>query len=169
MKLIENADAVIWDMRNNGGGDPLTINQIFSHYMEPGIEYISFYNRAGEVEGVMSTREQLDASRNLQVPVYVLISPNAFSAAEEFSYNFKTFKRGILIGDTTGGAANPGDLYPVGDGFSVFVPNGRPVNPITGTNWEGVGVTPDIGVPADQALEVAINEAKMQLGVGVSK
>ncbi len=164
MQLIENADAVIWDIRENVGGDPQTVNQIFSHYMEAGIDYISFYDRDGNVRGTMTTREELNAKRNLEIPVFVLTSKNAFSAAEEFAYNFKTFERGVLVGETTGGGANPGGRFPVESNFQVFVPTGRPVNPLTQTNWEGVGVVPDIEVPADEALAKAIQEAMTRIG-----
>ena len=37
----------------------------------------------------------------------------------------------------------------------ISVPYDRAVNPVTGTNWEGVGIIPDVAVSADQALETA--------------
>jgi len=87
--------------------------------------------------------------------VYVLTSKRTFSGAEEFSYNLKNLKRATIIGETTGGGAHPGDGFRINEHFGMFVPTGRAISPITKTNWEGTGVTPDIAVPADQALHVA--------------
>ena len=87
--------------------------------------------------------------------VYILIDNNSFSAAEDFSYTMKNLKRATLVGETTGGAANSGDMVRLNDHFSLFLPTGRGISPITNTNWEGVGVTPDVKVTSDQALNEA--------------
>jgi C-terminal processing protease CtpA/Prc len=88
-------------------------------------------------------------------PVYVLTSKRTFSGAEEFSYNLKNLKRGTIVGETTGGGAHPGEVSRLTAHFTIFVPNGRAINPISKTNWEGVGVEPDVKVAADDALHTA--------------
>jgi len=94
----------------------------------------------------------------------VLTSKRTFSGAEEFTYNLKNLKRATIIGETTGGGAHPGGVFRINEHFGMFVPTGRAISPITKTNWEGTGVTPDISVPADQALLVARSMAlKKQL------
>ena len=80
---------------------------------------------------------------------------HTFSGAEEFTYNLKNLKRATIVGETTGGGAHPGGGFRVNEHFSMFVPTGRAISPITKTNWEGTGVKPDVEVPADQALIVA--------------
>ena len=85
----------------------------------------------------------------------MLTSDGTFSGAEEFAYDIQTQRRGEVVGDTTGGGAHPGGLRRVTDTFGVFVPAGRAVNPVTGTNWEGTGVLPDVPVAADGALRTA--------------
>jgi hypothetical protein len=87
--------------------------------------------------------------------VYVLTSHDTFSGSEELAYDLKTQKRATIVGEVTGGGANPRDVFPLPDSFSIFVPTGSAVNPITKTNWEGVGVQPDVVVPADKALDMA--------------
>ena len=87
--------------------------------------------------------------------VYVLTSKRTFSAAEEFTYNLKNLKRATIVGETTGGGAHPGGPRRINEHFAIWVPSGRAINPISKTNWEGTGVTPDIDVPADHALKVA--------------
>jgi C-terminal processing protease CtpA/Prc len=91
-----------------------------------------------------------------QKPVYVLTSKTTFSAAEEVAYDLKAARRATLVGETTRGGANPANRpVPLSYGLKVFIPNGRVEHPLTGTNWEGVGVAPDVAAPADQALSAA--------------
>jgi C-terminal processing protease CtpA/Prc len=88
-------------------------------------------------------------------PVYVLTSAQTFSGAEEFTYNLKNLKRATIIGETTGGGAHPVNGHRIDEHFAIGVPFARAINPITHTNWEGVGVQPDISVPAADALATA--------------
>jgi C-terminal processing protease CtpA/Prc len=97
-------------------------------------------------------------------PVYILTSKRTFSAAEEFAYNLKSLKRATIVGETTGGGAHPGGTRRINDHFAVFVPSGRAINPITKTNWEGTGVTPDLPVAADLALKTAHLAALKTIG-----
>jgi len=97
-------------------------------------------------------------------PLYVLTSKGTFSGGEELAYDLKCLRRAQLIGETTGGGANPtGPPNELDDGFRIFVPWGRPINPVTKTNWEGVGVTPDVSVPASAALEEAHRRALQEI------
>jgi C-terminal processing protease CtpA/Prc len=100
------------------------------------------------------------------VPVYVLTSRSTFSAAEEFCYDLKNLGRATLVGETTGGGAHPGSTHDIEGILAVFIPHGRAINPITKTNWEGVGVEPDVKVPAEQALDTALREAAKVLTRG---
>ena len=88
-------------------------------------------------------------------PIYVLTSQHTGSAAEECAYDLQTQKRATLVGETTVGAANPGGWFPLGHGFMAFISGARAINPITKTNWEHVGVKPDVAVPAASSLKVA--------------
>lgn len=154
MTVASGANALIIDLRKNGGGDPATVALLSSYLFgsEP-VHLNDLYFREGNETRQFWTQSTLPGKRfGADKPVYVLTSERTFSAAEEFSYNLKNLKRATLIGAVTGGGANPGDVYKLADHLNVFIPNGRAINPITKTNWEGTGVTPDIQVPADQAL-----------------
>lgn len=85
----------------------------------------------------------------------MLISGRTGSAAEALAYTLKNARRAVIVGEASGGAANPGGPVPVAGGFSIFVSSGSPVSPITRTNWEGDGVQPDVAVPAARALDAA--------------
>ena len=114
-----------------------------------------FYERESDRTTDFTTLSNFSGRRRPDVPVFVLISGGTGSAAEEFAYDVKTQKRGVIVGEPSFGGANPPEDFDAGGGFTVFVSTGAAVNPITQTNWEGVGVQPDVVVPAEQALNRA--------------
>ena len=156
MNFVNGTDALIIDMRQNGGGNPAMVALVCSYLFgaEP-VHLNDLYWREGNRTDEFWTRKELAGKRYLNKDVYVLTSKRTFSGAEEFTYNLKNLKRATIIGETTGGGAHPGGFSRISEHFGMFVPSGRAISPITKTNWEGTGVTPDISVPADQALLVA--------------
>ncbi len=155
-RFLGGGDAVIIDLRQNGGGSPDAVRAMISYFMPPDHRLLMSYHDG--VTGKTDTShvtDKLDAPRMVGKPLYVLISGNTGSAAEEFAYHIKNFKLGTLVGETTGGAANNDTTYPVAPGFIVSISTGRAIHPVTGTNWEGVGVPPDVSVSADKALDQA--------------
>jgi hypothetical protein len=164
MSFLANSDAVIIDLRKNGGGETSMIQLLTSYFFDEPTHINSFYIRKGNTTQQFWTTAHVTGKRRTHVPVYVLTSPRTFSAAEEFTYNLKNLKRATIVGETTGGGAHPVEPHFLADVHLVaFVPFGRAVNPITGTNWEGTGVAPDLQVPADKALEAAHLDALKKL------
>jgi len=156
MNFINGTDALIIDMRRNGGGNPAMVALVCSYLFGPEPVHLNdLYWREGNRTDEFWTRKEVPGKRYLNKDVYVLTSKRTFSGAEEFTYNLKNLKRATIVGETTGGGAHPGGGFRISEHFGMFVPTGRAISPITKTNWEGTGVTPDISVPADQALLVA--------------
>jgi hypothetical protein len=155
MNLLGNADAVIVDLRQNGGGDPTQIQLISSYFFAEPTHLNSLYWRAGDRTEQFWTFGYVPGKRLADTPVFVLTSQGTFSGGEEFANNLKLQKRGTIVGETTGGGANPGDRFDLPGDMGAFIPTGRAVNPISGTNWEGTGVEPDLKVKAEDALKVA--------------
>jgi len=156
MNFVANTDALIIDLRSNGGGDPEMVALICSYLFGPEPVHLNdLYWREGNRTQEFWTRKEVAGKRYLNKDVYVLTSKYTFSGAEEFTYNLKNLKRATIIGETTGGGAHPGAGFRINAHFNMFVPTGRAISPITKTNWEGTGVKPDVEVPADQALTVA--------------
>jgi C-terminal processing protease CtpA/Prc len=115
-----------------------------------------FYIRETDSRREFFTTAEVQGRRyGIDKPVYVLTSNRTFSAAEEFTYNLKNLKRSITVGETTGGGAHPGGVRRITQHFGIWLPNGRAINPITKTNWEGTGIEPDIKTDAAQAQYAA--------------
>jgi hypothetical protein len=164
MNFLSNCDAIIFDLRQNGGGNPSMIQLISSYFFEEPVHLNSFYIRAQDTIEQFWTQAYVQGPKMTDVDLYVLTSSYTFSGAEEFTYNMKNLKRATIIGETTGGGAHPVNRHLFANlGVAVSLPYGRAINPITGTNWEGVGVEPDIKVPQEEALDVARIEAMKKL------
>ena len=156
MNFVNGTDALIIDMRQNGGGNPAMVALVCSYLFGPEPVHLNdLYWREGNRTDEFWTRKEIAGKRYLNKDVYVLTSKRTFSGAEEFTYNLKNLKRATIIGETTGGGAHPGGGFRITENFGMFIPTGRAISPITKTNWEGTGVTPDVAVPADHALVVA--------------
>ncbi|WP_243322528.1 S41 family peptidase [Geothrix sp. SG200] len=154
MQILSGTEALILDLRRNGGGDPESVAFLVSHFFGEGdVRHLnSIYNRPRN-----ATRQYWTSPVAVRYtrPVYVLTSRRTFSGGEECAYDFQTQKRATLVGEVTGGGANPGHAVALAHGFNAFIPTGRAVNPVTQTNWEHVGVKPDLAVPAAEALKAA--------------
>lgn len=157
MTLAASANALIIDLRKNGGGDPAMVALISSYLFDTEPVHLNdLYFRFNNQTRQFWTHPYVPGKRfGPDKPIYVLTSNFTFSAAEEFTNNLQTLKRATIIGETTGGGANPGDRFKVGEHFNMFISTGKAINPITKDNWEGKGVLPDIEVPAEQALLTA--------------
>lgn len=156
MNFVGNTDALIFDLRENGGGDPAMVALICSYlFGEKSVHLNSLYWREGDKTEDFWTKPTVSGKKFLDKDVYVLTANRTFSGAEEFSNNLKVLKRATIVGETTGGGANPGGMFRLTDHFGVFIPTGRAINPITKTNWEGTGVEPDVKVPKEEALKTA--------------
>lgn len=160
MNFLANCDALIIDLRENGGGDASMIRLISTYFFREPTHLTSWYYRPSDSIIQSWTNDYIVGTPMYDMDLYILTSSYTFSAAEEFTYNLKNLKRATIVGETTGGGAHPVESF----GFenlkvAVRVPFGRAINPVTGTNWEGVGIAPDIEVPQEQALDRAYVEA----------
>ncbi len=155
MATIANTDALIIDLRRNGGGDPSSLDYWMGYFFAKPTELTSIHwmTPKPHVDRQFSAA-QVSGARYLK-PIYVLTSAHTFSCAEQFTYDLKALHRATIVGETTGGGANPGDFRRLTDHFAVFIPTGSAYNPYTKTNWEHTGITPDAPVQAADALVTA--------------
>ena len=155
MELVRDTQALILDLRETRGGAP------------DGVALWCSYLLAGEihlndvVEGPHGPTRQywtsgfVAAPRYADRPVYVLVSSATFSGGEGLAYDLKALGRATIVGEVTRGGAHPSAVLSVGDHVELRLPVARSVSPVTYSNWEAVGVQPDIRAPADEAFDVA--------------
>ncbi|WP_229068860.1 S41 family peptidase [Actinoplanes sp. DH11] len=160
MELVSHTNALIIDLRENRGGSPDGAVFWTSYFFPDGETHLnSIYEGATGQTRQFWSHAWLPGERYLDRPVYLLTSESTFSAAEEVCYNLQAQRRATLVGETTKGGAHPADAFPITPTLEITVPVARSINPVTGTNWEGVGVTPDVAVAARDAFDVAYRMA----------
>jgi hypothetical protein len=159
MNFLANVDAIIFDLRENGGGDPKMVAFVSSYLFEERTHLNDLWTRKGDVTDQYWTDPYVPGKRLESKSAFVLTSKNTFSGGEEFTNNLKVLKRATIVGETTGGGAHPVRGHRITEHFGIGVPFARAINPVTHTNWEGTGVEADVKVDVSQALEEAIKLA----------
>jgi Peptidase family S41/N-terminal domain of Peptidase_S41 in eukaryotic IRBP len=160
MTYVNHADALIFDLRDNLGGNPEMV-QFLGAYLFDHPEY--WYNPRENTTERSWTRSPVPGSELADKPVFVLTSSATFSGAEQFCYDLKMLKRATLVGETTGGASHAGIFHRIDDHFGMGIPEVKAINPYSSNDWTGVGVEPDVKVKAADALETALKLARNKL------
>lgn len=164
MQLVAHSTALVLDLRTCLGGSPEGAAMWCSYFFgDDQVHLNDIYDRPSDVTRQYWTTAHLPAPRYTDRPVYVLTGPTTFSGGEDVAYTLQAHGRAVVIGETTRGGAHPTVRHAVTAHVQVTVPVARSINTVTGTNWEGVGVLPDVPVPADRALDTALARA---LGTG---
>jgi C-terminal processing protease CtpA/Prc len=160
IELVAGTYALILDLRHNGGGSPDGVALWCSYLLDERSEHLNdiFHADTRETRQFW-TAPYLPGTRYVDRPVYVLTSSHTFSGGEEWCYNLQAMGRAELIGETTGGGAHPTRPFPISQAVHIGIPFARSINPITGTNWQGTGVVPDVAVPEAEAYDVAYGKA----------
>jgi hypothetical protein len=160
MAAVARSRALILDLRRNGGGSPRAVNYLLSYFF-PAAKTVHVSDIIWRNAGTDTFRTDpfftvATPGKYLGRPVVILTSRRTFSGGEDFVYNMQALGRARVVGEVTGGGAHPGGEEALPDGLAIFIPMGRSENPVTKTDWEGVGVKPDLAVPADLALQAAL-------------
>jgi C-terminal processing protease CtpA/Prc len=162
MAKLNDADALIFDLRDNRGGFPSMVSLIAAYLFDhPEYMYCPLENTTAE----SWTHSPVPGNKLANKPVYVLTSPRTISAAEQFTYNLKMLKRGTLVGETTGGANHAANLHSIGDNFYVATVEVRAINPYSTYNWNPTGIEPDFKVRASDALKAALRLVDKRLNL----
>jgi C-terminal processing protease CtpA/Prc len=156
---LGDVNAVILDLRENGGGRPEMVAFVSSYLFAKKTHLNDIYERTANKTTQYWTNPDVPGKKLATQPIFVLTSHDTFSAAEDFTYGLKNLKRAMIVGETTGGGAHPIEAARLDDHFMMNVPFARSISPITKTDWEGTGVEPDVKVPGAQALETAKKRA----------
>jgi C-terminal processing protease CtpA/Prc len=152
--MLARAQALIVDLRDCRGGSPAMVGYLVGHFVAEDRDVYNTFKSRGPDQYERPT-VPIPEPRRIDLPLFVVTSGRTGSGAESLAYTLQAAKRATVVGERTAGGANPGDVVDVGDGLSIFISNGTPVNPITGRNWEGDGVQPDHVVVAARAENAA--------------
>jgi len=169
MLLVAQTEALILDLRGTRGGSPDGVVLLASHlFADDGTRLSDFVEGPNGPVRQYWTCASVPGPRYLDRPVFVLTSGATFSGGEALAYDLQALGRATIVGETTRGGAHPSEIVSLTDQVELRLPVARPVNPLTGTNWEGVGVQPDVPTAAADALESALQLAREAVaGVGV--
>jgi C-terminal processing protease CtpA/Prc len=158
MTLLAQADAMIIDLRRNGGGHSDMVALLAAYLFDRSQPLSSTYYRPEDRLTTSNTPAWVPGRRyGATKPVYLLISPKTFSAAEHFAYDLQAVGRAVVVGEPSGGGAHPFEYRRLHPHFVLCLAESRSIHPITNGNWQGTGVIPDIAVPADRALDAALD------------
>jgi hypothetical protein len=153
MKELAGADAIIIDLRDNGGGSPQSVMLAAGYFIPKRTLVAKIYSRPNDSTTEMWTTEV--PRPHFQKGLYILTNGRTFSAAEAMAYHMKALGRAVIVGEASGGGAHRVNPADVGKGFILMVAVTKPTNVVTGGDWEGTGVIPDLAVPADSAVQAA--------------
>ena len=163
MNLVAGCDALVVDLRDNRGGDPAMVAFMASYLFMKPVRLSDVFERRTGVTYETWTLPFVPGPRFVDTPVFIVTSHRTFSAAEQFAYDLQSLKRAVVVGEPSGGGAHPTESFAIDARFSVSVPIGRYVNPITQTNWEGRGVEPSVHVHERVSVQAAYREALRQI------
>jgi len=160
MELVAGTYALILDLRQNHGGSPEGVVVWCSYLLDERPTHLNdiFHADTGETRQFWAL-PYVPGTRYTERPVYVLTSGQTFSGGEDFAYTLQALGRATVVGETTGGGAHPTRGFPISAAVHIGIPFARSINPVTGTNWQGTGVVPDVAVPEAQARDTAYAKA----------
>ena len=163
MACLQDSDSFILDLRGNPGGGGRLGAYLASYFYGSEPVHLDDYHIRGRRPIEVWTHSELPGKRMSKIPLRILIDAKSFSAAESIAYQLKHLKRAEIVGEVSGGGAHGGRSYTLGHRLEIYIPFSHSVHPVTQTDFEKVGVIPDVQVASPVALEVAYQRALAEL------
>ena len=149
----QGMEALIVDLRNNGGGLVSSVCAILDRLLPEGL-IVYTEDKYGNREEEFS-----DAENYFDKPIAVLVNGNSASASEIFAGAIKDYGIGTLVGTTTYGKGIVQKIYPLSDGTAVKLTVSKYYTP-NGNNIHGTGIEPDVTVELDEDLMYEVEVPK---------
>ena len=162
LEQISTQNTIVIDLRKNSGGNGNLSTYLMSYFMEGNLHFADWVDRNGKKGSKIFTHKKVGGDRLLETPLYILISKKTFSAAEALAYNLQALDRATIVGEKSAGGAHPKTNVSINKNFYLSLPGLRSENTITHSDWEQTGVIPDVSCTSEEALEIAISEAKKE-------
>ena len=160
MNFLSNSSALIIDLTENGGGHASTVHFLVNYFLPDSSFLSQFHSRlTNTTTQVFTEYDPLINKFAADIPLYILTSKRTSSAAEAFAYTLQSFKRAVIVGESTNGEANPGFPFAINDDLWMMIPTSLNTNAISKTNWQGVGVLPDRKIASPKAMSFALTNA----------
>lgn len=160
MNFLTYANALIIDLRDNGGGYAESMHFMLSYFLPDSTIIAEWrYRKDNERVTTYVPKDEQIHKFSTELPLYLLVGENTSSAAESFAYTLQQYGRAIIIGEKTQGELNPGQLFPLNDDLYIMIPTVESINPVSKTSIDGIGITPDIQMETDKALKCALLQA----------
>jgi retinol-binding protein 3 len=156
MNFIRFSNAIIIDLRDNGGGYSETMDFLLSYFLQDSAQIAEMrYRKDNKIVKSYTVKDTLILKIPKDVPLYLLVSNKTSSAAEGFAYTLQQYKRATIIGEQTKGEGNPGELFVINEDLYIMIPTIEGINPVSNKSIDGIGVTPDIQIASSKALTKA--------------
>lgn len=156
-QFFEHTNGMIIDLRDNSGGMREMV-ALLSTYFLKGKSTIAIveskqYNKL-KASKKIKTFSFIRKRRFTEIPLCLLINENTFSSAEFLAYTLQKANRAQIIGQTTGGGAHSIKRFVVMDSLMLAIPVENVISTYTQSNWESIGVTPDLQTSVVNTLVV---------------
>jgi C-terminal processing protease CtpA/Prc len=159
MRFLGNTDALIVDLRYNGGGYSDMVALLTTYFFDGDpVHLVDLYDRKTGETSQSWTAPYVPGPRYVGKPVYVVTGTRTFSGAEQFAYCLQKMGRAEVVGETTRGGAHFSQIFQINPHFAVMVPIGNATSPVTKSNWEGTSVVPDIAMAGDIAVSLRCDQ-----------
>lgn len=139
----QNVEAVVVDLRYNGGGSLNEANELVGLFIESGPTVQIRYS--GQRNGFVRSYGDADPSVVYDGPLAVLVNRASASASEIFAGAIQDYQRGVVLGGQTFGKGTVQEIIPMNYG-QVKLTRSKFYR-ISGASTQHRGVLPDIDFP----------------------
>ena len=171
LKALDGVPALVLDIRENGGGSDLNLDEVVGRFADRTRRYRYFQYRNGpdhdDFTDLIGDDVEPRGSHRFRGPVAVLTNRANFSAAEDFVLAMRALPNAVIVGDTTGGGMGNPIARELPNGWTYRLSRWQVYDADRVLLLDGDGLVPDVTVRftdedaaggRDPILETALEE-----------